>query len=225
MFDRVGDDALIVRDRYLAVNGDHPMTEVDDTYVRSGFVPATDEQLALMAAGRVPLPSYLLSDGTPMVPRDHLDPLGWAGGAERLHDWFVGYWPADEQDEAEREWAAYLSGRYVCLQHVTPVGIRDKARWTGRLEEASARLARSPRDHVARGMLGEAVARLERLLRPQTSYDALRFGAAGHVAARPAGARGAPDPRPARPPAAYRPAGAAPSDGGGRRRHARLLRP
>lgn len=178
MFDRVGDDALIVRDRYLAVNGDHPMTEVDDTYVRTGFVPATDEQLALMAAGRVPLPSYLLSDGTPMVPRDHLEPLGWAGGAERLHDWFVGYWPADEQDEAERAWAAYLSGRYVCLQHVTPVGIRDTSRWTGRLEEASARLARSPRDHVARGMLGEAVARLERLLRPQTSYDALRLGEA-----------------------------------------------
>ena len=173
----MGDDALTVRDRYLAVNGDHPMTEVDDTYVRTGFEPATEEQLALMAAGRVPLPSYLLSDGTPMVPRNHLDPVGWAGGVEGLHDWFVGHWPAEERDDAAREWDAYLSGRHVCLQRVTPVALRDTIRWTARLEEARARLARSPGDHVARGMLGEAVARLERLLRPQTAYDALRFGA------------------------------------------------
>lgn len=82
MFDRVGDDPGLtpvrqaVRDRFLEVNGEHPMTEVDDTYVRAGFTPATDEQLGLMAAGLVPLPSYLLSDGTPMVHRDHLDRSG-----------------------------------------------------------------------------------------------------------------------------------------------------
>ena len=51
-----------------------------------------DREEALMAAGLVPLPSYLLADGTPMVPRDHLDPVGWAGGTHRLHDWFVAYW-------------------------------------------------------------------------------------------------------------------------------------
>ena len=43
MFDRVGDDAGLtparqaVRDRYLEVNGEHPMTEVDDTYVRAAL--------------------------------------------------------------------------------------------------------------------------------------------------------------------------------------------
>lgn len=184
MFDRVGDDPGLtpvqhaVRERYVAVNGDHPMTEVDDTYVRAGFTPATDEQLALMARGLVPLPAYLLSDGTPMVHRDHLDPVSWAGGAERLHDWFVAYWPADDRDDAEREWAAYLSGRYVCLAHVTPLTIRDKARWTARLDAALGRLATSPTDHVGRGMLGEAVGRLEDLLLPQTTYDGLRFGGA-----------------------------------------------
>jgi RimJ/RimL family protein N-acetyltransferase len=186
MFDRVGDDpgltpdpkaAAEVRRRYLAVNGEHPMSEVDDTYVRAGFVPATAEQLELMAAGRVPLPSYQLSDGTPMVPRDHLDPVGWAGGPERLHDWFVGYWPADEQTEGEEEWAAYLSGQYVCLRHVTALTIRDKARWSAQLDAALERLAVRPRDHVGRGMLGEAIQRLEDLLLPQTPYDALRFGA------------------------------------------------
>ncbi|WP_082624027.1 GNAT family N-acetyltransferase [Nocardioides sp. Soil805] len=165
-----------VRRRYREVNGDHPMSEVDDAYVRTRFAPATAEQLDLMAAGLVPLPSYLLSDGTPMVPRDHLDPVDWAGGTDRLHDWFVGYWPADRQAEAEDEWAAYLSGRYVCLQHVSPLTIRDKTRWTAQLDAALERLAADPRDHVGRGMVGEAVSRLEDLLLPQTSYDALRFG-------------------------------------------------
>jgi RimJ/RimL family protein N-acetyltransferase len=184
MFDRVGDDPGLtpvrqaVRDRYLEVNGEHAMTEVDDTYARAGFVVATDEQLELMAAGLVPLPSYLLSDGTPMVPRDHLDPVGWAGGTDRLHDWFVAYWPADRRDDAEREWAAYLSGQYVCLKRASPLSIRDKARWLDRLDAALERLDATPGDHVGRGMLGEAVDRLEDLLLPQTTYDALRFGGA-----------------------------------------------
>ncbi len=181
MFDRVGDDsgltpAQAVRRRYLEVNGDHPMSEVDDTYVRAGFVPATDEQLALMAAGLVPLPAYLLSDGTPMVHRDHLDPVAWVGGAERLHDWFVGYWTADQQADAERAWAAYLSGRHVGLKRVTPLTIRDRTRWTAQLDAALERLATTPGDHVGRGMLGEAVERLEDLVLPLTTYDALRFG-------------------------------------------------
>lgn len=181
MFDRVGDDsgltpAQAVDRRYREVNGDHPMSEVDDTYVRAGFVPATGEQLALMAAGLVPLPAYLLSDGTPMVHRDHLDPVAWVGGAERLHDWFVGYWSADQQADAERAWAAYLSGRHVGLKRVTPLTIRDRTRWTAQLDAALERLATTPGDHVGRGMLGEAVERLEDLVLPLTTYDALRFG-------------------------------------------------
>ena len=181
MFDRVGDDsgltpAQAVDRRYREVNGDHPMSEVDDTYVRAGFVPATGEQLALMAAGLVPLPAYLLSDGTPMVHRDHLDPVAWVGGAERLHDWFVGYWSADQQADAERAWAAYLSGRHVGLKRVTPLTIRHRTRWTAQLDAALERLATSPGDHVGRGMLGEAVERLEDLVLPLTTYDALRFG-------------------------------------------------
>lgn len=185
MFDRVGDDpgltpggpaAAEVRRRYLEVNGEHPMSEVDDTYVRTGFVPASAEQLELMAAGLVPLPSYHLSDGTPMVPRDHLDPIAWAGGPERLHDWFVGYWAPDAQVDAEEAWAAYLSGQCVGLRHVTPLTLRDEARWSAQLDAGLARLGETPRDHVGRGMVGEAIARLEDLLLPRTSYDDLRFG-------------------------------------------------
>ena len=110
-----------VRRRYLEVNGDHPMTAADEVYVRTHFVSADDDVLALVEAGSLPLPSYYLSDGTPMVPAGVRDPISWAGGAGRLHDWFVGHWTADEQATAESEWGDYLSGRYVCLRDVQPV--------------------------------------------------------------------------------------------------------
>ena len=75
--DRVGDDALsdpraaAVHDRFVTVNGDHPMTDEDDADVREHFVEATPAAMALMLADRLPLPSYVLSDGTSMVPEAH----------------------------------------------------------------------------------------------------------------------------------------------------------
>jgi RimJ/RimL family protein N-acetyltransferase len=182
----VGDDALsstveAVRDRYLAINGDHPMTAEDDAYVREHFVPATPEAMALMLSDRLPLPSYVLSDGTPMVPEQHARLAEVAGGTDRLHDWFVAFWEGDEAT-GEQEWAAYLSGQYVCLREVTPVRIKQK---TERIAEARAAvdlLRRDPHDPIARGMLGEAVdgvlavPGLDSLLLPMTAYDRLRFG-------------------------------------------------
>jgi hypothetical protein len=97
----VGDDALsgplvaAVRDRFVAVNGEHPMTDEDDAYVREHFVEATPAAMEQMLAGRLPLPSYVLSDGTPMVPAAHGELAEVAGGVERLHDWFVAFWPDD----------------------------------------------------------------------------------------------------------------------------------
>jgi RimJ/RimL family protein N-acetyltransferase len=173
--------AAEVRRRYLEVNGEHPMTAEDDAYVRQHFVPASDDQLALMAAGLVPLPSYLLADGTPMVPADHLTLAEWAGGPERLHDWFVAFWP-DDPATAEDEWAAYLSGQYVCLRRVDPGSIRRKTVMVEQARAAVAALRVDPRDHLARGSLGEAVdgglgvPGLDELLRPMTAYDRLRFG-------------------------------------------------
>lgn len=173
-----------VRERYRAVNGEAPMTTEDDAYVRSRFVtvPDPDSTLPRMADGDLPLPAYLLSDGTPMVPADHLDPVGWAGGVAHLHDWFTSHWDHREQEDAEREWTAYLSGRYAaCLTSVTPGTIRDRARLTEQVESATARLAQSPGDPVARGSLGEAVAALEALLAPMTGYDRLRLGGPGDL--------------------------------------------
>lgn len=179
----MGDDTLkqSVHDRFVAVNGDHPMTAEDDDYVRDNFVAATPEAMRLMLDGLLPLPSYVLSDGTPMVPSDHGRLAEIAGGTDRLHDWFVAFWEGEEET-GEQEWVSYLSGQYVCLREVMPVRIKQK---TERVAEAAAAvdlLRDDPHDGVARGMLGEAVdgviavPGLDALLRPMTAYDRLRFG-------------------------------------------------
>ncbi|WP_216652081.1 GNAT family N-acetyltransferase [Nocardioides sp. zg-1308] len=183
----MGDDTLSgrvlaeLRDRYVAVNGAHPMTAEDDAYVREHFVPATPEAMAEMLAGRLPLPSYVLSDGTPMVPEAHGRLADVAAGLDGLHDWFVRFWE-DDPATGEQEWASYLSGQYVCLREVTPVRMKQK---TERVAEAAAAvevLRRDPHDPVARGMIGEAVdgvlavPGLDSLLLPMTAYDRLRFG-------------------------------------------------
>lgn len=174
-------EASAVRDRFVAVNGEHPMTPEDDAYVREHFVAATPGAMALMLDGRLPLPSYVLSDGTAMVPAAHGELAEVAGGVERLHDWFVAFW---EEDPAtgEEEWAAYLSGRYVCLRSVEPVKMRQKAERIADAKAAVELLRRDPHDPVGRGLLGQAVdgvmavPGLDALLLPMTAYDRLRFG-------------------------------------------------
>lgn len=179
----MGDDALsqAVHDRFVAVNGDHPMTGEDDAYAREHFVAATPEAMALMLEDRLPLPSYVLSDGTSMVPEAHRMPAEVAGGTERLHDWFVAFWP-DDPATGEQEWVRYLSGQYACLHEEVPVRIKQM---TERIAEAAAAvdlLRHDPHDPTARGMLGEAVdgvlavPGLDTLLRPMTAYDRLRYG-------------------------------------------------
>ena len=167
-----------VRERYLAVNGDHPMSAEDDRYVWTHFVEVPDPAATLerMAAGELPLPSYLLGDGTPMVPTDYLEPVAWAGDPDRLQGWFLDHWPEDARDTAEQEWAAYLSGQYVCLRSVTPLTIRRKSALIEQAKAAVAVLEREPRDHTARGSLGEATSKLDDLELPMTGYDRLRFG-------------------------------------------------
>jgi RimJ/RimL family protein N-acetyltransferase len=167
-----------VRERYRAVNGDHPMSPADDCYARAHFVevPDPDATLDRMVAGQLPLPSYLLGDGTPMVPADYLEPVEWAGGLDRLRAWFLDHWSADAQDTAGEEWAAYLSGQYVCLRSVTPLNIRRKTALVEQVRAAVAVLEQEPHDATARGALGEATSKLDDLELPMTGYDRLRFG-------------------------------------------------
>lgn len=188
MFDRVGDDALTapssdlatVRRKFLEVNGEHPMTEADEAHVREHFQPATPEQLTEIAAGRLPLPAYFLADGTPMVA-DIADCLEAAGSIDRLHDWFLEFWP-DDPATAEREWLDFLSGQYVCLRKLNPISIRNKTRLVEQARAAVDARRADPRDEIAQGSLAEAVdgglgvMGLDQILMPTTAYDRLRFG-------------------------------------------------
>jgi RimJ/RimL family protein N-acetyltransferase len=180
MFDGVGDDALTdptadleaIRARYREVNGEHPMTEADEAYVREHFSRAPVEQLADIAAGRLPLPGYLLNDS---------ESIPAAGGTERLHDWFVEFWP-DEPATAESEWGDFLSGQYVCLRKLNPISIRRKSAMVDQARVAVDALRVDPRDEIAQGALAEAVDGglgidgLDKMLLPMTGYDRLRFG-------------------------------------------------
>lgn len=187
MFDGVGDDALTapsnelatVRRMFLEVNGEHPMTDVDESHVREHFTPATPEQLTEIAAGRLPLPGYLLRDGTPMVA-DISQSLEAAGGIDHLHDWFVSFWP-DDAATAEREWLDFLSGQYVCLRQLNPVSIRNKTRLVEQARVAVDALRVDRRDEIAQGSLAEAVdgglgvTGLDEILMPTIPYDRRRF--------------------------------------------------
>ncbi|WP_297741875.1 GNAT family N-acetyltransferase [Nocardioides sp.] len=180
----MGDDALrdlqIVRDRFREVNGEHPMTEADDAYAREHFTPAPPEHLGDIAAGRLPLPAYVLNDGTPMVA-DIGDCLGAAGGVAGLHDWFVEFWPGDPAT-ADFEWDTFLSGQYVCLRVLDPISIRRRAVLIEQARAAVDALRIDARDELAQGSLAEAVdgglasPGLDELLLPMTAFDRLRFG-------------------------------------------------
>ena len=166
-----------VRDRFREIHGDHPATPADDRVLTATHEPVADEQvLADMVAGRLPMPPYLLSDGTPVAPRDHLDPVAWAGGVDGLHDWFVHYWPEDRRDDAERAWEDWMAGRSGWLTPDTPRTVRRVERAQAQAREAVSLLEADPSDLVARGSLEEAVELLDRLLLPSTDHDRSRLG-------------------------------------------------
>ncbi|MFJ9430041.1 DUF6058 family natural product biosynthesis protein [Streptomyces sp. NPDC101490] len=168
--------------RFREVNGDHPMTGADDTYVSTQFVVLDelcadrardgDEVRRLMLEGRLPLPGYLRSDGAEMVPADLFALADEAGGVDRLEAWFTGHWADPAIGRAE--WAAYLSGQYVCLRSVTPATIRRKEHLTAEIGAAEG----EP-DAGSVAWLRRLHARIDELdlLEPEfTTYDRLRFG-------------------------------------------------
>jgi hypothetical protein len=178
----MSDLARRVAARYVEVNGDHPMTPADDAYVQRHFVTldelcvgrdeTPDQVRAYMLAGRLPLPSYLCSYGAQMVPADLLDLADRAGGVGRLPGWFQSWWA--DRVTAAREWASYLSGRYVCLRSVRPDMIIRKDRLASAIREALV----DPRPESALWLarLHILIDELESVELPFTAYDRLRFG-------------------------------------------------
>ncbi|WP_131743170.1 DUF6058 family natural product biosynthesis protein [Actinomadura roseirufa] len=168
--------------RYREVNGDHPMSEADDAYVREWFVELErlcsakgrdpEQVRRLMLDGRLPLPSYLLSDGTEMVPSDLFDLADQAGGPDALEKWFVAQW--EELAEGREGWQDYLSGQLVCLRTVTPATMRRKETLVNALEAAPNEEDAGSADWSRR--LHAMIDELDALATPFAAYDRLRFG-------------------------------------------------
>jgi len=156
-----------------------PASAVQDVeYVRSSFVPMADAVRPLVERGLLPCATYVLPDGTPMVPADHAQLLEDAGGdpeaiatcfAERLLA------AGADRDEVEDEYRAWLSGEYgACLHTTSPESIRAKG---GLMDTISALLVRpTPESEQWRTTLRCAVDALDALERPFAAYDRERFG-------------------------------------------------
>ncbi len=127
--------------------------------------------LAAIRAGKLPLPSYCLPDGTPMFPADLLGLMQAAGGLELLEAWFVARCP----ERAQIEWEGYLTGEYgVCLHRVTPENIFLKERLVAELDEQLLRPL--PTDAQWRSAFTAKMNALDELIRPFTACDRIRFG-------------------------------------------------
>jgi len=168
--------------RFYAVNGTHPMTVEDDAYASEWYVQL--EALAetagisasglrrLMLADRLPLPSYIKSDGTQMVARDLLELPRRAGGYEQLPEWFAQQFKSSR--DAIREWDGYLRGQYICLRDVLPETIQRKDELVKAITAAIAKP--EPQNDDWLEWLHRLVDELDELEPPFTAYDRLRFG-------------------------------------------------
>jgi hypothetical protein len=172
-----------VAEKFLQVNGSHPMTADDDRYVDGYYVGLEavcaarsvepDEIRRHILAGHLPIPSYLRSDGAEMMYPNYLELADAAGGPEPLRDWFLAQgWSSPEQ--AEDEWDAYLGGQYVCLKSVTPANMRHKDDLVEAINAAVA--VPDPDSGAWLARLHESVDALDSLEPPFTGYDVLRFG-------------------------------------------------
>jgi len=158
------------------------MTAEDDAYASEWYVelealaetagvPASELRW-LMLADRLPLPSYIRSDGAQMVARDLLELPRRAGGYEQLPEWFGQQFKSGR--DAIREWDGYLRGQYVCLRDVLPETIQRK---DGLVKAITAALDKpEPENDDWLESLHRLVDELDELEPPFTAYDRLRFG-------------------------------------------------
>ena len=158
------------------------MTAEDDAYASEWYVelgalaetagiPAS-ELRRLMLADRLPLPSYIRSDGAQMVARDLLELPRRAGGYEQLPEWFGQQFQSGR--DAIREWDGYLRGHYVCLRDVLLETIQRKEELVKAITAALAKPEPENDDWLE--SLHRLVDELDELEPPFTAYDRLRFG-------------------------------------------------
>jgi hypothetical protein len=167
------------------------LSEADVAYIRAEFVALDDlcrargdhpgDVRAEIEAGHLPMPSYVLDDGTEMVPADYFALVEEAGGASFLRNEFLRRYviaaaaEPEPLDEAENEWQAYLSGEYgVCLKEVTPETIVRKSALVRRIESLLSEP--EPANDAWSAALRASVDELDELERGFADYDRLRFG-------------------------------------------------
>ena len=156
-----------------------PLSDADVAYVRENFVTleelcetrgeSADELRKAIARGEAPRPSYVLPDGTEMVPTTYVTP-----SREEFERQYLG--AGGEPAELEDDWAAHLDGVYgVCLLEPTPENIVRKGALVRRIEALLAEPR--PDDEEWRGALRRDVDALDALERPfSPDYDRVQFG-------------------------------------------------
>ena len=152
--------------------------ERDIAYVRESFVAMDEATRPYVERGVLPQPTYVLPDGTEMVPADHAELVHEAGDPEAVGDEFRArfLFAGGHPDEVDREYTAWLSGDYgACLHATTPEAIVAKSALIGAIEALLARPAL--RQAWWRGALRGAVDSLDALEREFTEYDRRRYGA------------------------------------------------
>jgi hypothetical protein len=153
--------------------------EQDVAYVKESFVALDESARPLVERGILPQATYVLPDGTAMVPHDHAQVLEEVEGdcaavADDFRLRFV--FAGGDPEEVDREYEAWLSGEYgACLYSTTPEAIVTKAALIGAIEALLARPA--PRHPWWRGSIRGAVDALDALERDFTESDRNRYGA------------------------------------------------
>jgi Family of unknown function (DUF6058) len=153
--------------------------ERDIAYVKKSFRPMDDSSRPFVERGILPQATYVLPDGTAMVPDDHSQLLEESDGDPgavadnfRARFMFAGGHP----DELDREYEAWLSGEYgACLHATTPEAIVAKSALISAIEALLAGPA--PKRLWWRGALRSAVDALDSLERQFADYDRQRYGA------------------------------------------------
>jgi hypothetical protein len=163
------------------------LTAADVEYIKANYL-TLDELCAgraevpaavrgLIAARRLPRPSYVLDDGSEMFPADYFRLVDDAGGIDALPEHFAARHEEAARaqlvpvDEREGDWEAYLDGTYgICLREVTPENIVRKTALVTSL--CQLLMLPKPRDPEWRRELREQVDDLDALEREfSPDYD------------------------------------------------------
>ena len=164
------------------------LSAADIAYIRANYLTLDElcagrdetpaETRRLIDESLLPRPSYVLEDGTEMLPADYFCLVDEAGGPEALRAHFAERLRAAGGEDLESDWQTYLAGIYgVCLRDVTPEAIVRKARLVSSLCELLV-LAR-PADPEWRERLRAEVDELDELERefsPDYDRNEERFG-------------------------------------------------